>query len=924
MANDYGAITSAVATLVVYLPVSITSQPQSQSAPAGTNVTLSVTATGTEPISYQWWNSAGAILDATNASYSLNPAQTNDSDNYYVIVANDYGAITSAVATLVVYLPVTITSQPQSQSAPAGADVTLSVTASGAGPLSYQWQFNGTNLPNDIITTVAGGGNGGDGAATNASLNIPLGVAVDTLGNLFIAETGNQRIRKVDTNGLITTVAGNGIWGYSGDGGAATNASFLFPVDVTVDSSGNLYIADQDNHRIRHVDTNGIITTVVGNGTTSYSGDGGAATNASLRFPRGVTLDAAGNLFIVDSGSSVIRKVDTNGIITTVAGNGTAGYSGDGGAATNASLNQPNSVAVDALGNLFIADSGNSVIRRVDTNGLITTVAGNGTTGYSGDGGAATNASFDDPTGVAVDALGNLLIADSHNSLIRQVDTTGLITTVAGNSRTNQYGFVGGYSGDDGAATNASLYYPCRVVVSASGNLFIADLNNNRIRQVAPTTDPAITIYNLSTNNAGNYTVMVSNPFGAITSSVATVTLALPPSISVQPLGQGVAVGTAATLSVTASGTAPLSYQWWDGAGAILDATNASYVLNPAETNNSDNYFVVVTNTYGAITSSVAALVVYLPVNLTSQPQNQTVPAGGNVTLSVTASGTGPFSYQWLFNDTNVLNEPYRNRGGQWRAGLFWRWRRGHQCQLVLSVGRGGGRLRQPVHCGLLQQPHPQGGHQRHHHDGGRQWHGRLLRRRRRRHQCQLVLSFATWRWTPPATCSLPTTQNNRIRKVDTNGIITTVAGNGTAAYSGDGGAATNASLSYPSGVAVDAAGNLFIADRDNHCIRKVDTNGIITTVAGNGAQGYSGDGAAATNASLSYPSAVAVDASGNLLIADTGNQRIRQVDTNGLITTVAGNGTQGYSGDGGAATNASLNQPEQCGSGRLRQPVHR
>ena len=356
VANDYGAITSTVATLVIYLPVSITSQPQSQSAPAGSAVTLSVSATGTAPISYQWWNSAGAILEATNASYSLNPAQTNDSDNYYVIVANDYGAITSTVASLVVYLPVTITSQPQSQSAPAGSAVTLSVSATGTAPLTYQWQFNGTNLPNDIITTVAGGGNGGDGAATNTSLNLPFGVGVDALGNLFIADTGDQRIRKVDTNGFITTVAGNGIWGYSGDGGAATNASFLFPLDVAPDASGNLFIADQDNHRVRRVDTNGIITTVVGNGMSGYSGDGGAATNASLRFPRGMALDAAGNLFIADSGNSVIRKVDTNGIITTVAGNGTAGYSGDGGAATNASLNQPNCVALDAFGNLFIAD----------------------------------------------------------------------------------------------------------------------------------------------------------------------------------------------------------------------------------------------------------------------------------------------------------------------------------------------------------------------------------------------------------------------------------------------------------------------------------------------------------------------------------------------------------------------------------------
>ncbi|HTQ51918.1 MAG TPA: hypothetical protein VMJ12_14505, partial [Candidatus Acidoferrales bacterium] len=854
VSDNSGAITSAVATLVVYLPVNITAQPQSQTVPAGADVTLSVTASGTEPLIYQWWNSAGAILDATNDSYLLESAQTNNSDNYFVIVSNDYGAITSAVAALVVYLPVNITSQPQSQTVPAGADVTLSVTANGTAPLIYQWQFNGTNLPNDIITTVAGGGNGGDGgAATNANLNIPYGVSVDAMGDLFVADTGNQRIRKVDTNGIITTVAGNGVWGYSGDGGAATNASFLFPIDVTVDSSGNLFIADQDNHRVREVNTNGIITTVVGNGMTGYAGDGGAATNASLKFPRGITLDAAGNLFVVDSGSCVIRKVDTNGIITTMAGNGTAGYSGDGGAATNASLNQPNSVAVDALGNLFIADSGNGIIRRVDT--------------------------------------------------------TGLITTVAGNSRTNQYGFVGGYSGDGGAATNASLYYPYRVVVGASGNLFIADLNNNRIRQVAPTTDPAITIYNLTTNNAGNYTVIVSNPFGSITSSIATITLALPPSISVQPLDQSVEAGTAATLSVTASGTAPLGYQWWNSTGAILEATNASYVLNPAQTNNSDNYFVVVTNAYGAITSAVAALVVYLPVNLTDQPQSGTVPAGANVTLSVTANGTGPFGYQWLFNGTNLLKNLITTVAGNGVQGYSGDGGAATNASLSYPSGVAedasenlfiadyyNNRIRKVDTSGLITTVAGNGtaadsG------DGGAATNASLS------YPSDLALDAA-------GNLFIADSQNSLIRKVDTNSIITSVAGNGMSGYSGDGGAATNASLSYPSAVAVDASGDLYIADRDNHCIRQVDTNGIITTVAGNGAQGYFGDGAAATNASLSYPSAVAVDADGNLLIADTGNQRIRQVDTNGLITTVAGNGNQGYSGDGGAATNASLNQP--------------
>ena len=602
-------------------------------------------------MSYQWWNSAGAILTATNASYIFNPAQTNNSGNYFVVVTNAYGAITSSVAALMVYLPVNIASQPQSQTVPAGGSVTLSVTASGTGPFSYQWLLNGTNVLKNLITTVAGNGvqgySGDGGAAINASLSYPSGVAVDASGNLFIADYYNNRIRKVDDTGLITTVAGNGTAGYSGDGGAATNASLSYPSDVALDAAGNLFIADSQNSLIRKVDTNGIITTVAGNGTAAYSGDGGAATNASLSYPSGVAVDASGNLFIADRDNHCIRQVDTNGLITTVAGIGAQGYSGDGAAATNASLSYPSAVAVDASGNLLIADTGNQRIRQVDTNGLITTVAGNGTQGYSGDGGAATNASLNQPNSVLGDAFGNRFIADAANGRIRAVNAAGFITTVAGNG-------TSGYSGDGGAATNASLYYPTDVAADASGNLFIADLENYRIRRVALTTDPAITIYNLTTNNAGNYSVIVSSPFGSITGSVATITLGLPPSISVQPAGQGVPAGSSATLSVTASSTVPLGFQWWNSAGAILNATNASYMLNPAQTNNSDNYFVVVTNAYGATTSSVASLVVYLPVNITGQPASQVVPARSTATFAVTASSYPALFYQWTFNNTNL------------------------------------------------------------------------------------------------------------------------------------------------------------------------------------------------------------------------------------------------------------------------------
>jgi sugar lactone lactonase YvrE len=280
-------------------------------------------------------------------------------------------------------------------------------------------------------------------------------------------------------SGTITTVAGNGTPGFSGDGGPATNARLAYPTGVAVDAAGNLYIADRLNSRVRKVSTSGTITTVAGDGSAGFSGDGGPATNAQLAGPYGVAVDAAGNLYIADFQNSRVRKVSTSGTITTVAGDGSFGFSGDGGPATNAQLAGPNGVAVDAAGNLYIADINNHRVRKVSTSGTITTVAGNGTPGFSGDGGPATNARLRPPTGVAVDAAGNLYIADIFNQRVRKVSTSGTITTVAG---TGIYGF----SGDGGPATNARLAYPSGVAVDAAGNLYIADQNNHRVRKVAP------------------------------------------------------------------------------------------------------------------------------------------------------------------------------------------------------------------------------------------------------------------------------------------------------------------------------------------------------------------------------------------------------------------------------------------------------
>ena len=339
------------------------------------------------------------------------------------------------------------------------------------------------------ITTVAGGGSslGDGGAATAAQLNNPRGIAVDGAGNLYIADTWNNRIRKVDTAGVITTVAGSGTNGFSGDGGAATSARLNYPYGVTPDGAGNLYIADSRNNRIRKVDTAGVITTVAGSSTTgAFSGDGGAATTARLNLPDSVVLDALGNLYIADRVNHRIRKVDTAGVITTVAGSSTTGaFGGDGGAATAARLYDPSSVALDALGNLYITDKDNRRIRKVDTAGVITTVAGTGAFGSSGDGGAATAARLSTPIGVAVDWAGNLFIADEDGHRIRKVDTAGNISTVAGSSTT------GAFSGDGGAATAARLNEPEGVALDRLGNLYIADTSNNRIRKVVGAGPPA-------------------------------------------------------------------------------------------------------------------------------------------------------------------------------------------------------------------------------------------------------------------------------------------------------------------------------------------------------------------------------------------------------------------------------------------------
>jgi trimeric autotransporter adhesin len=535
-------------------------------------------------------------------------------------------------------------------------------------------------LADGSIRTIAGiGANGspGDNGKNAATpINAPNSMTVDAAGNLYVVDTYNNRIYEIATTGLIVTVAGNGTSGYSGDEGPALEAQLNEPMGVAVDSGSNLYIADTNNHRIRKITSAGIITTVAGNGTRGFSGDGGPAKSAQLNEPMALEIDAKGDLYFADSSNNRIRKIDHAGIITTIAGNGTYGFSGDGGSAIAAQLAQPMDVAIDLFGNLYIADTNNYRIRKVAPTGIITTIGGIGTLGFINDGGMATKAAFQ-PAAISIDSFGELYIADKVHNRIRKIAATGIITTAAGNGTSG--------NGGHGSGTNEAMLHKPTGITVAGGELYIADTLNDRVIKVT------------------------------LEGTIATV---------------------------AGNGTAG-----YGGDGGVATKAKLHY------------------------------------------PSGVVVDSMGNLYI------------------------------------------------------------------------------------------GDYL--------------------------------NHRIRKVTPKGIITTVAGNGISGFGGDGGMATKAQLSYPSGVMVDTANNFYIADTGNHRVRKVTPGGIITTIAGNGTYGFGGDGMWATEAQLDSPYSLTVDLMGNLYVADSGNNRIRKITPAGIVNTIAGNGEEGFSGDCGPAINAKLKSPQ-------------
>jgi hypothetical protein len=495
-------------------------------------------------------------------------------------------------------------------------------------------------------------------------------MTIDASGNLYIADQNNHSIRKINTSGIISSIAGNGIWGFTGDGGPATAAQLNLPSDVAFDGLGNLYITDNANGRIRMINTSGIINTVAGNGTSGYTGDGGQATSAQFNGIYGITLDASGNIYVADAGNFCVRMINTSGIINTVAGNGTSGFSGDGGQATAAQLRNARGVAIDATGNLYIADGVNNCIRMVNSAGIINTVVGNGTAAYSGDGGQATAAELNTPMDLIFDATGNMYIADAHNNCIRVVNTSGIITTIAGNGSQ-------GFSGDGGQATAATFHSTDDVVLDGVGNIYITDYFNQRIRQVnvpltvsvnsatlcagstatlsasGATTYSWTPVTNLNTTTSASviasptsttvYTVTGIGAFGtSTTTSTSTVTINPLPTLTItSTAGYSLCPNTPDTLK--ASGTAT-SYTWSPGTHVVTN-----YTVHP---NNSTTYTLTGVDANGCKNKITQLITVYPRPTLTITPSVAPICAGDTTTLSIVTGSISVTSYSWSTSAT--------------------------------------------------------------------------------------------------------------------------------------------------------------------------------------------------------------------------------------------------------------------------------
>jgi sugar lactone lactonase YvrE len=598
-------------------------------------------------------------------------------------------------------------------------------------------QWSTASQPGKVVT-VAGGGYTDGWKAVDAPLPFPADVDVDELGNLYFSDVSDRRVRKIDNQGVLSTVAGTGDRGIPSGSGRATEATFTSINSVTVSWAGDLYITDNEGHVVRRVDKNGHISTFAGNGQKEGFTPGLPATATAIESPSDVAVGRDGTVYIAESVNGRVLAVDTDGIVRVVAGSGTLGFSGDGGPALAAQLNYPDAIDIGPTGDLYITDTGNYRIRRVDSAGIITTFAGNGSFGFDGDGGPATSATIGYPTGLDVDESGDVFISFNYNR-VRRVDSSGTITTVAGTG-------LAGFNGD-GPASSTSLNSP-NGLATKDGVVYLADLGNNRIRKITP--DGALVTV------AGNGDCCF--------------------------LGDGL-IATEAALAAGDAMVAP------DGALLIADKGH--------------------------------------------QRVRRVDPVTRRIT---TIAGNGDWG----------------------------------------RSGEGG-----PATAAQVGDPTDV--------EAG-----------------------------PDGSIYIASSTTHRILKVSPEGVLSRVAGIGIDGKAGDGGPAIAAQLKYPWGIDLDDAGNLYIADTGNGRIRKVDANGIITTLAGGlfKVSPVPDDGLPASVAAINQPFDVEVGPSGDVYVTDVGNDRIVRIHDDPadvlppVLKVVAGTGTEGSGGDGGPALEATLRDP--------------
>jgi uncharacterized protein (TIGR03437 family) len=609
------------------------------------------------------------------------------------------------------------------------------------------------------IETVAGSSRNGDGGPAIAAQSGAIqGIALDRLGNLYFSDTDHHRVRKVAAmNGIVTTVAGTGDAGFGGDGAPATAAQLNLPYGLATDSAGNLFIADLGNNRVRRVALDGTISTVAGTGAKGSTGDGGPANAARLFTPRNVLVDASGVVYISEFEGHRIRRIGADGKISTLAGTGTAGFRGDGGPAANAQLAYPAGMAMDRAGALYFADSQNNRVRKV-AGGTISTVL-------------APASGVSNPRAIALNAAGTIYVADAASTVVSAYDAAGKATVFAGLG-------VKDFSGDGGPAVKAFLTNVLDLLADTYGNVYLAD--DQRIRKVD-------LLGNIQTAAGDGYRVALGDQGKA-----AEALLLRPMAVALDPTG---------SLWIADTGTNRLRTIAKDG------------------------------------TITTAATGFYSPMG-----------------VAVDAQGTVFAADSYHHRIVRVTSD--------------------HQVVTVMGTGKSG--------------------------TGS-----------------EFLLPLETELRGPRGICFDRTgamlivdTANHRVLRTSPAALVEIAAGNGSPGDAGDGGPARSAQLNQPNACAVDSLGNVFIADTMSHRIRKVTPDGTIATVAGSGTAGFSGDEGAATGARLFQPQGVAVDDSGHIFIADTGNHRIRVVTGDGTIHTVAGHDTPGFKGDDGPASEALLDSP--------------